>query len=60
MQSVQRQVKTLIEGKDAYNLQEKQDWNYNAVWSSSKIDQDESSPVLTLYVVCWTRESRSI
>ena len=34
--------------------------NYFAKWSSSKLDQDESSRVLRFYVVCWSLESRSI
>ena len=49
IQSVQRQVQTLIERKDAHNVQVSQDWknislvkNYVAEKSRSKIEQDES------------------
>ena len=59
LQFVQRQVKTLIGGKDAYNMQTLQDWNTfrwsrNTLMSdpAAKIDQDESSRALRLYIVC--------
>ena len=60
MQSLQRKVQTPIERKDAYIKQVSKDRNtistfknYVAELSSSKIDQDDSSRVLRIYILCW-------
>ena len=56
------QVKTLIECKDAYNMQILHISlvkNHVAEWSSSKIDQGESSRVLRFYIVCWSLASNN-
>ena len=65
--SVQRPVKTLIERKDAYNLQILQNWSAFR-WSiitmlsdpPAKLIKDESSRVLRLHIVCRSLESRSL
>ena len=65
--SVQRQVKTLIERKDAYNMQILQKWN-EFRWSiitmlsdpAAKLIKDESSRVLRFHIVCRSLESGSI
>ena len=66
-QSVQRQVQTLIELKDAYKMQVLQDWR-TFRWSRITLLSDPAATMirmkvhvfLRLYTVCWSLESRPI
>ena len=66
IQSERRQVNTLIECKDAYNMQMLQDWSPFRCSRitmlsdpAAKIDQDGSSRVLRFYIVCWSLASNN-